>query len=403
MLERGDWVARGPQNWAPEGVRELSPYYDRSTPYTVRGDDRFSAGALHCVGASVFHGGVSLRFRESDFVSTPQERAARAQWPFEYAELEPYYTTAEALLGVAGEPGLDPTEPWRSSAYPQRLPPLSRIGCRISDAASRLGLSPFRLPLAINHARLPGRNRCIGCNTCDCYPCAISAKNDVSTVLLPELLAHGLRLATNQAAVRLQESGGRITAVECLHTTTGERRTYSADVVIVAAGALATPHLLLASGLSAHNPAGDAVGRYLTRHCNSAVLGIFPRSLDPAREFHKQIGINDYYFGSAAPHAPAGKLGTLQQIHGPPPGLLGLILPEPMASVGLRILDRMTGMIVIGADQPQVQNCIELSASRDRLACPPPLCTTCTRSAIARCARRWCAGPKSCWARPARW
>jgi len=154
MLERGEWVVRGPGNWAPAGVRELSPHYDKSTPYAVTGEERSSAAALHCVGgASVFYGGVSLRFRQQDFTPTPEEKTAGAEWPFDYNELEPYYTAAEALLGVAGEPGGDPTEPWRSADYPQRLPPLSRIGCRVSDAAEQLGLRPFRLPLAINYAQ----------------------------------------------------------------------------------------------------------------------------------------------------------------------------------------------------------------------------------------------------------
>jgi choline dehydrogenase-like flavoprotein len=371
MLERGDWVLRGPQNWASGGVRELSPYYDRRTPYTVTGDHSGVTGALHCVGgASVFYGGVSLRFRESDFRSTAEERATGAHWPFDYAELEPYYTAAETLLGVAGEPHMDPTEPWRSGEYPQRLPPLSRISCRISDAARLLGMTPFRLPLAINYARQPGRNRCIGCSTCDCHPCAISAKNDVSTAVLPQLLAQGLTLAPNHTAVRLLRNGNRITAVECVHTRTGERATYSADVVIVAAGALATPQLLLASELSPCNSAGDLVGRFLTRHCNAVVLGIFARPLDPAREFHKQIGINDFYFGSAEAGAPAGKLGTIQQIHGPPPGMVEFALPRPLVRLGLRVLDRMTGLIVIATDQPQYQNRVALRATRDRLGMP---------------------------------
>jgi choline dehydrogenase-like flavoprotein len=237
----------------------------------------------------------------------------------------------------------------------------------VSDAAEQLGLKPFRLPLAINYARAPGRNRCIGCSTCDCYPCAISAKNDVSSVLLPELLAQGLRLAPHHAVIRLHVQGKRIAAVECVNTRTGERVSYSAAHVVLAAGALATPHILLASGLAALNPAGDCVGRFLTRHCNAVVLGIFPRRLDPALEFHKQVGINDYYFGHESIAAPSGRLGTVQQILGPPPGLVELMLPRPITTLGLRLLDRMTGMIVIAADQPQYQNRVGLSNSTNRL------------------------------------
>lgn len=360
MLERGDWVQRGPACWSAQGVRDLTPHYDRSTPYEVRGEERAQLGGVHCVGgASVFYGGVSLRLREGDFRPTAEERAVRAEWPFGYDQLEPYYAAAERIIGVAGAVGMDPTEPWRSCDYPQRLPPLSRTACRLSDAADRLGYRPFRLPLAINYSDLPGRNRCIGCHTCDCYACAISAKNDVASAVLPELLAHGLPMAANTAAVRILNDGVRATGVQCVDTRTGKRATYAARHVIVAAGALATPHLLLASGLQHHNPAGALVGRMLMRHCNSIVFGVFPRPLDAAREFHKQVGINDLY-----------QHGTIQQIHGPPVGLVRSQLPRLLARLGERMIDRMTGLIVIARDDPQATNRVTLARSLNALGMP---------------------------------
>lgn len=357
MLERGDWVERGPHNWTPHGVKDLTPHYDQSTPYEVTGDDRMPVGGVHCVGGqSVFYGGVSLRYREQDFNSTAEERAAGAGWPLGYDELEPWYAAAERIIGVAGAPGADPTEPWRSSRYPQTLPPLSRTSCRVADAAARLGLSPFRLPLAINYARDGGRSGCVGCNHCDCYACAVSAKNDVATAVLPRLIARGLQLLTNTAVVRLRINGRRVTGVECIDTATRVRSVHSAPIVIMAAGALATPHILLDSAAERLNPHGDLVGRMLMRHCNAITFGVFARPLDPAREFHKQVGINDLYFGHPAVSRPSGRLGTIQQIHAPPPGLLSYALPGPLARHGARLLDRMTGLIVIANDEPQARN-----------------------------------------------
>ena len=357
MLERGGWVDRGAHNWAPDGVKDLTPHYDRSTPYDVRGDDRMRVGGVYCVGGqSVFYGGVSLRYRERDFDATPQERAAGARWPFDYGELEPWYAAAERIIGVAGASGRDPTEPWRSTRYPQGVPPLSRTSCRVADAAERLGFAPFPLPLAINYARQSDRTPCIGCNHCDCYACAVSAKNDVATAVLPQLIARGLHLLTNTAVVRLRVTGRRVSGVECIDTATGARTIHSARVVLVAAGALATPQLLLASGVERFNPHGDLVGRMLMRHCNAIVFGVFPRPLDPAREFHKQIGINDLYFGHPGVRDPQGRLGTIQQIHAPPPGLITRALPGPLSQFGARLVDHMTGLIVIANDAPQAQN-----------------------------------------------
>ena len=78
-----------------------------------------------------------------------------AEWPFRYADLEPYYSRAETLLDVAGEASADPTEPFRSAPYPQRAAPLSELSASIARAGESLGLRPFPLPLAINHR--PGR------------------------------------------------------------------------------------------------------------------------------------------------------------------------------------------------------------------------------------------------------
>jgi choline dehydrogenase-like flavoprotein len=224
MIERGDWVHRGPHNWAPDGVKERTRHYDLSAPYVVRGDDRMRLGATYCVGGqSVFFGGVSLRFRERDFEPTPEERAAGASWPFGYDELEPYYVAAERILGVAGTLGTDPTEPWRSAPYPQVLPRLSRTSSRISDAAQRLGFAPFRLPLAINFGHATARPRCVSCHSCDSYACGIAAKNDVASAVLPDLITRGLHVLPNTAAVRLRRSGRRVTSVECVDVRTGER------------------------------------------------------------------------------------------------------------------------------------------------------------------------------------
>jgi hypothetical protein len=61
--------------------------------------------------------------------------------------------------------------------------------------------------------------------------------------------------------------------IECLDAKSGATYSVTADTVVLAAGALGTPHLLLSSGLEQVSPAGDVVGRYLTRHCAGIVFG----------------------------------------------------------------------------------------------------------------------------------
>ena len=375
MLERGDWVARGAQNWAADGVGQLTAHYATESPYRVTGDGRdTSVGAFHCVGGpSVFYGGVALRFRAEDFEPDPEiAGASGARWPWTYDELEPWYSEAERLLGVAGEAGVDPTESPRSAPYPETPWPLAPISERIARAARELGCRPFRLPMAINHRRDAGRYACVGCGTCDGFACAVGAKNDVATVLVRPLLRRGLHLRTGAVVTRLLADRGRIIGVEVTDRASGEKSLAHAGTVVLAAGALATPHLLLASGLNRFNPGGHVVGRYLMRHFNEIVFGVFPVPPNPGGGFHKQLGIHDYYHGVPGLQRVRGKLGGIQQLATPPAELVRTQLPAPLGAACAPWVRHLTGLLVIAEDQPQYHNRVLLDGGApDRHGLPP--------------------------------
>ena len=366
MLERGDWVHRGPENWEPSQVGMLTPHYSAETAIEAHTDrGKSQQGGYYLVGGpSVFYGGVSLRFREKDF--HPAEEftgASRAQWPLEYRDLEPWYGLAERLLGVAGQSGDDPTEPPRSSPYPAQPGKLAQISGKLARAAESLGLHPFRLPLAINHGEDPGR-ACIACTTCDGYACAISAKNDLATVMIPGLIDRGMQLRPNSVVTRLIRKGDKIVAVAGVDRVSGQPFQLSADLIVLAAGSLASPQLVLGSGLEQVNPAGEMVGRFLQRHKNGIVFGLFPAPPDPVGEFHKQLGIHDYYFGNPQGSGPPGKLGGLQQLVTPPIGLVRANVPWFIGAIAGPLVGRLTGLLVITEDQPQFENRIVIDSQR---------------------------------------
>ena len=373
MLERGGWVARGPDNWGARGAGLVTPHYTMESPYRVAAAGRhYLAGAWHCVGGqSVFYGGASFRFRERDFEPDPDIVAdSGAEWPFRYADLEPFYARAERLLGVAGDASGDPTEPPRSAPYPQAPAPLSPTARAIVNAARRLGLSPSRIPLAISYDAAHGRRACIRCGTCDGYACAAEAKNDVATAIIPELARRGMTLRANTVCVRLTRERTRATGVEYVDRVTGERGTLSARCVVLAAGALATPHLLLASKLDAANPAGHAVGRFLTRHRNAVVLGLYPRQPNPGRAFDKQVAIHDFYFGVPGGAAPPGTLGSIQQMT-PSPGLVRAYLPWAVRDPAAMVVSHASGLLIIAEDQPRRANGVALDhTTADRFGMP---------------------------------
>jgi choline dehydrogenase-like flavoprotein len=315
----------------------------------------------------VFYGGVSLRMREADFEPDPEIVGdSGADWPYRYADLEPYYTRAERLLDVAGDPDGDPTEPPRSAPYPARPAPLTGTPRLLERAGRELGLKPYRLPLAINY-REASRRACTRCTTCDTFACAISAKNDLASGLLPELIRRGLTLRPETVAVRLVERERRIAAVECVDKAERRRITLEAPLFVLAAGALGSPHLLLASGLSDLNPAGDRVGRYLARHANGLTFAHFGKLPDGGREYQKQLGFNDYYFGDPAAREVRGKLGSIQQLQGPPRSLVRSGAPralKPFARLVAPLLPGTTGLLAMAEDQPRPENRVTLDRSR---------------------------------------
>lgn len=374
MIERGSWVPRGPRNWSSDAVGPLTPFYSTETPYrAVAGGESDVVGSFQCVGGpSVFYGGAALRFRERDFEPAPEIVGdSGASWPYRYDEIERHYTQAERLLGVAGELGGDPTEPRHGAPYPQLPGALSPTARLIRDAAIRLGLTPSRLPLAFNHSARNGRAACAACSTCDGFACAIGAKNDLATSVLPDLVRRGLRLRPDTVAVRLVTEGRRVTGIDCVERGSGRPVRYHARLFVLAAGALASPHLLLASGLHRLHAGGRVIGRYLTRHVNAVVIGLFPRRPDREAQFHKQLAIHDFYFGHPRVAGPAGKLGAIQQLSTPPAELVKAYLPPLVGRAVAPTLPHATGLLVMAEDQPRFENGVEIGRSRiDRFGLP---------------------------------
>jgi choline dehydrogenase-like flavoprotein len=374
MIERGSWVPRGPRNWSSDAVGPLTPFYSTETPYrAVAGGESDVVGSFQCVGGpSVFYGGAALRFRERDFERAPEIVGdSGAAWPYRYDEIERHYTQAERLLGVAGELGGDPTEPRHSAPYTQLPGALSPTARLIRDAALRMGLTPSRLPLALNHAARDGRAPCAACSTCDGFACAIGAKNDLATAVLPGLVRRGLRLTPDTVVVRLVTEGRRVIAVDCVERETGRRVRHHANLFVLAAGALASPHLLLASGLDRLHAGGRVIGRYLMRHANAVVIGLFPRRPDREAQFHKQVAIHDFYFGHPRVGSPAGKLGAIQQLSTPPAELVKAHLPPLVGRGVASTLPHATGLLVMAEDQPRFENGVAIDRGRlDRFGLP---------------------------------
>lgn len=377
LLERGRWVDRDDSAWDAKQIlvdrkyRSASPYYQQTRlgRSTIYPDEAVG-------GKSVFYGAASIRFREQDFDLSRHFGTgpdAPPAWPIRYADLAPFYDDVEALLGVAGVGGIDPNEPPRARGFPQPPLPYSEPARRVADAATTLGLRPFPLPLAINYQSVDGRQSCIQCMTCDLFPCKIGAKNDLAVTVIPQAQRSGAEVLHGTIAARLVRANDAITEVECIDVRTKTRFLVRCRLCIVGAGAIASPALLLASGLGSVEPNGALVGRYLMRHCSGIVIGLFPFETNPAHKFHKQVGITDFYYGRADAQ-PRGPWGMIQGLQTPPPEFIVAEGGFPIGVIGARTVRRHIYLICIGQDLPQAANRVELDPRKqDVYGLPVPL------------------------------
>ncbi|MFN0060338.1 MAG: GMC oxidoreductase [Planctomycetota bacterium] len=315
VLERGEFLPREKANWSTQSVFHDNRYKAHETWLDRRGKE-FHPGIHYWVGGNTkVYGAALLRFRERDFGVIRHRDGLSPAWPIGYADLERYYTRAEQLYHVHGERGTDPTEPAASAPYPHE--PVShepRIQ-QLFDDFRRLGRTPFPLPVGIMlDERKPHDSRCIRCETCDGYPCLLGAKADAEVVCVrPALQQPNVTLLTGALVDRLStdSGGGAVREVEV--TRAGCKEKYSADVVVIACGAINSAALLLRSANARHpNGLGNSsgvVGRHYMCHNNSALLAI-SKQPNPT-QFQKTLGLNDFYFGSEDDDFPLGHIAML--------------------------------------------------------------------------------------------
>ena len=310
ILERGEQLQDTPQARDARAIFQHG-FYRPAETWTDGAGQAFNPGNYYYVGGnSKFYGAVLIRYRACNFGPIAHAEGRTPGWPFDYDELEPWYSKAESLYRVRGALGDDPTEPRHSAPYPWPAIPDEPAMAATRERLRRTGLHPASLPLGVDIEAWMKRAP----TPWDAFPDTRTGKMDAETCGLAGALAHpNVTLLTGAKVRRLimAPNGKHVEGVEC--DIGGERRRLKAGLVVLSAGAVNSAALLLRSSERGVANASDKVGRHFMNHNSSAVLAIDPRTVNDSI-YQKTFGLNDFYCDDGAGGPPLGNIQLLGRI-----------------------------------------------------------------------------------------
>jgi len=315
-----------------------------------------------------------------------------ADWPFTYAELEPFYTEAERLSGVQGAPE-NPFESFRSAPHPMPpgVPMYSNLLLAEGSRRTTLDgapLTPHVFPLATNSRPYDDRPPCIDCGFCSGFGCPNHSKGSPAvTTLRRALLSGRCQLRYESPALRLTWSGRAVTGVVYADPA-GAERTAHADRYVLAASGIESARLCQLSdpgGPGLGNASGQ-LGRNLMFHMIHRVQGFLPERTHGERGRTNTHGVSDLrglrpggaeprlFQDGASKRVVLGGTCTFTVAGGLPITNDGLVytrqLPAPLgARYGLALKNAMRdqplgqhliGLELYGEDAPQLANRVDL-------------------------------------------
>jgi choline dehydrogenase-like flavoprotein len=314
-------------------------------------------------GSSALYGMVCERLFPSDFSPRANhggatESSVPETWPISYGELLPHYEAAEKLFQVHG--GFDPIRGADQVRELPAPPPFTPPVAALAQALRGRGLHPYQLPMACSY--IPE------CATCQSVLCPQACKADAGRMCVsPAITDYGAQLLSECTVLQLDADPTHVRHVICERR--GRTLRLRGKMVVLAAGALFTPLLLLRSKSAAWsnglaNRSGQ-VGRNLMRHLIELIK--LPSELE-TRGQHKELGFNDFYT-----HA-GEKFGTVQSFGLLPPldyvtnrpGLSGRLLnaANPLLKpLWKRVVEPGLILAAIMEDLPHAENRVEPSDS----------------------------------------
>jgi choline dehydrogenase-like flavoprotein len=329
-------------------------------------------------GAAIHHYATWLRFHEEDFrVASTHKRSF--DWPFAYGELRPHYDAVQRDVGLSGDAA---GEVWRPAGEPYPMKPLAngKQADLIARGFAKQNMRVGPMPHAINSTPYNGRPACIYDGWCDAG-CPTGALANPLVTYLPAAQKAGADIRPYSLVTRIDTStdGKRVTGV-AYRDRDGKEQTLSAKAVILAAFAVQTPRLLLAS-VSSHHPNGlanssDAVGRYVMNLPTRSIFGLFEEDTAPYAGLTSGTLMSQDNYDGKASHGGFGSRTWLMGQSVKPNDLLGIassrvdLFGNELHDFMKKAAHHLGNMVVVIEDQPQADNRLVLAEEKDQFGVP---------------------------------
>ncbi|ARC55549.1 Fructose dehydrogenase large subunit [Frondihabitans sp. 762G35] len=243
------------------------------------------------VGGSMLHWGAFTPRPDPRDLRLRSTQGAGEDWPIEHDELTRYLERVERFVGVSG-PADYPWDPARS----YEMPPPARNAS--SDMMIRgceaRGIRATDAPAAVltrdrHQDHVGTRPACANCGSCH-QGCRSGAKVSMDTTYLPLAIASGAEIRPGSRVHGFeQDASGRVTAV--LYLRDGVERRQRCRTVVLSAGGIETPRLLLHAGIA---NSSDQVGRNFMVHGATQVWGRFEEEMRSYRGYPSSIITEDF-------------------------------------------------------------------------------------------------------------
>ena len=238
-------------------------------------------------GSSVFYAATLERPERHDLDDSAERPHPTGGWPVGYDDFQPYYDLAEKQFYVCGHE--DPLSKERPSSL--LTPPSQSSGdSAMMQGFRRNNLHPYQAHMAVRY--LPDCKNCFG------FKCPRKCKMDGrSAGVEPALETGNATLLDNCTVTTLRGTRESITHIDVMRK--GQQCTLQAKRYVLAAGALGSPRLLLASSSASwlHGCANNngLVGRNLMFHINE-MIALWPKRGHQFEGASKAIALRDLYY-----------------------------------------------------------------------------------------------------------